>query len=153
MCCKFFTIFFYKGAFFLLFPFFFFFFFGLFRAAPVAYASSQARSQIGAGAAGLCHSHTRSLTHWVRPGIKPTSLWILVRFITTEPPWELQGHTYLNTKAIVFFLLLLWLFLLPPLTGFHGYLLCYEFSINSRSSSVCHPRPYSSLVTDKDKFV
>ena len=31
----------------------------------------------------------RSLTHWVRPGIKPASSWILVRFIITEPQWEL----------------------------------------------------------------
>ena len=28
------------------------------------------------------------LTHWARPGIKPMSLWILVRFITAEPWWE-----------------------------------------------------------------
>ena len=30
-----------------------------------------------------------SLTHWVRPGIEPTSSWILVRFIIVEPQWEL----------------------------------------------------------------
>ena len=29
------------------------------------------------------------LTHWTRPGIEPTSTWILVRFITTEPRWKL----------------------------------------------------------------
>ena len=33
------------------------FFLCLFRAAPTAYGSSQARSQIRAEAAGLCHSH------------------------------------------------------------------------------------------------
>ena len=37
--------------------FFFFFFFLLFRAAPKAYGSFQARGQIGAAAAGLYHSH------------------------------------------------------------------------------------------------
>ena len=42
----------------------------------------------------ICKLHcssgnTRSLTHWLRLGIKPTSSWILVRFITTEPQWEL----------------------------------------------------------------
>ena len=37
---------------------FFFFFFCLFRAAPVAYGSSQARGQIGAAAASLHHSHS-----------------------------------------------------------------------------------------------
>ena len=45
--------------------FFFFFPFLLFRAAPMAYGSSQARGRIGAIAAGLHHSHsnTGSLTH------------------------------------------------------------------------------------------
>ena len=28
------------------------------------------------------HSSTRSLTQWVRPGIKPASSWILVRFVS-----------------------------------------------------------------------
>ena len=32
--------------------------FCLFRAVPVAYGSSQARSQTGAEAVGLCHSHS-----------------------------------------------------------------------------------------------
>ena len=42
-------------------------------------------------AAGLHHSHSnaRSLTHWVRPGIEPASLWILVGFVSSEPQWEL----------------------------------------------------------------
>ena len=39
------------------------------------------------------HSNTRSLTHWVRPGIEPTTSWFLVRFIhhwtTTGSPWTL----------------------------------------------------------------
>ena len=35
----------------------FFFFFGLFRVTSVAYGGTQARSQIGAVAAGLHHSH------------------------------------------------------------------------------------------------
>ena len=35
----------------------------LFRAAPPAYGSSQARGQIRATAAGLHHSHAGSLTH------------------------------------------------------------------------------------------
>ena len=36
-------------------------------------------------AAGLCHSHSNagSVTHWVRPGIKPESSWFLVRFVST----------------------------------------------------------------------
>ena len=31
----------------------------------------------------------RSLTHWARSGIEPTSSWILVRFVMAEPRWEL----------------------------------------------------------------
>jgi len=37
-----------------------FFFFFLFRAAPAACGSSQARGQIGAAAAGLYHSHSNA---------------------------------------------------------------------------------------------
>ena len=37
---------------------FFLFFFFLFRAAPMAYGSSQARGQIRVAAADLCHSHS-----------------------------------------------------------------------------------------------
>ena len=39
---------------------FFFFFFGLFRAAPTAHGSSQARDQIRAVAACLHHSHSNA---------------------------------------------------------------------------------------------
>ena len=87
--------------------FFFFFFFCLFRAAPSAYGSSQARGPIGATAAGLHHSHSTArsklhvtyttvhgisglLTHLARPGIEPVSSWILVGFVNhwamTETP-------------------------------------------------------------------
>ena len=42
---------------------------------PAAYGRSQAKSQIGAVATSLRHSHsnTGSLTHGARPGIEPTS--------------------------------------------------------------------------------
>ena len=38
----------------------------------------------------LCHScgNTGSLTHWARPGIKPTSSWILAGFVTC---WTTTG--------------------------------------------------------------
>ena len=67
------------------------FFFRLFRVAPAACWSFQARGRIIAVAAGLCHSHSnaRSLTHWARPGIEPTSSWILLGFLTTAPSREL----------------------------------------------------------------
>jgi len=63
-------------------------------AIPAVNGSFQARSQIRASAAGLCHSNTRSatyttghgnarsLTHCMRPGIEPISSLILVGFIT-----------------------------------------------------------------------
>ena len=38
-------------------------FFAFFRAATIAYASSQARGQTGATTAGLCHSHAGSELH------------------------------------------------------------------------------------------
>ena len=41
---------------------FFFFFFGLFRAASMAYGSSQARGGIGATAANLRHSHSNAIS-------------------------------------------------------------------------------------------
>ena len=35
------------------------------------------------------HSSAGSLTHWGRPGIRPASSWIVVRFVTTQPPLKL----------------------------------------------------------------
>ena len=32
--------------------------------------------------------------HWARPGIEPTSSWILFGFVTTEPQWELLKLIY-----------------------------------------------------------
>ena len=79
-----------------------------------AYGSSQARGQIGTAAAGLyyqpqqcrtwavsatytaAHGRAGSLTHWVGPGIEPESSGILVRFITSEPWWELLHIMFLN---------------------------------------------------------
>ena len=72
------------------------FFFFLFKVAPAAYGSSQARGRIGATAADLCHSHSnaRAKLHlcdpchslWqhriLKPGIKPASSRIIVRFLT-----------------------------------------------------------------------
>ena len=79
--------------------FIYLFSFCLFRAAPVAYGSSQARGGIGAVAASLwpqpqqctiwavsltyttAHGSTGSLTHWARPGIEHASSWMLIGFI------------------------------------------------------------------------
>ena len=35
------------------------------------------------------HGNARSLTYWARPGIEPKTSWLLVGFVSTEPPWEL----------------------------------------------------------------
>ena len=48
------------------------------------------------------HSNAGSLTHWKRPGIKPASSWMLVRFVSAEPRWELL-------------FCLVWFLVLPPL--------------------------------------
>ena len=89
------------------------FFLFFFRAIPMACGGSQTKGQIRAAAADLHHSHSNtrpelysetyttahgnagSLTHWVRPGIKLMSSWILVRFLTAEPPWELPKGQFL----------------------------------------------------------
>ena len=70
---------------------FFFFFFLLFRAAPTAYESSQARGQIRDAAASLHHSSRQPqiLKTLSKAGFKPESSQILVGFLTTEPQQEL----------------------------------------------------------------
>ena len=78
----------------------------LFRAAPAANGSYQARGQIKASASGLYQSHSTtrsgphqwpmiqlagSLTYWVRPEIEPPSSWILVSFTTC---WARTGTPF-----------------------------------------------------------
>ena len=96
-------------------PFYLFLFFNLinqffpplFRATPAAYGGSQARGPKGAIAADLHHSSPQfriramsvtyttthgdagSLTHWARAGIKPTTSWFLVGFVSAAPQREL----------------------------------------------------------------
>ena len=72
-----------KNAVYICSSFHFFLYFLLFRAAPVAYGSSQARGWIRATSIGLHHSHSHmgSPTQQARPGIKPTFFGILVWFI------------------------------------------------------------------------
>ena len=87
---------------FLFLPFFFFFFRG------VAYGKRLNRSYfllahvMGAATRHWANSATfttaegnaRSRTHWERPGIEPTSLWIPVRFIIIEPQRELPQSVF-----------------------------------------------------------
>ena len=44
----------------------------------------------------IAHGNTGSLTHWARPWIEPASSWMLVRFISTEPQWELLALCSFN---------------------------------------------------------
>ena len=86
---------------------------GFFRATPVAYGSFQARGQIRAAAAGLCHSqriwaasavyatscsNAMSLTHWARPGMEPASSWILVGFLTCWATMETAFAEFLRKR-------------------------------------------------------
>ena len=55
----------------------------------------------------ICNLHhnsqsTGSLTHWVRPGIKPKSSWILVWFVFAALQWELQVLFFIIIKNILF---------------------------------------------------
>ena len=85
------------------------FYFWLFRAAPTAYGGSRARGsnrsyscqpipqpqqrQIWAASViyTTAYGNAGSLTHWTRPGIKPTTSCFLVGCVSTAPRWELQN--------------------------------------------------------------
>ena len=41
-------------------------------------------------------SNARSLTHWAKPGIKPTTSWFLVGFVSTEPWLELLCFVFIS---------------------------------------------------------
>ena len=103
--------------------FYLFIYFCLFRATPAAYGVSQTRGQIEAIASALHQSHSntrsshvwiyttvhgnaRSLTHSVRPGVEPVSSWMIVRFVPTEPRWEL----YISFFLFFFFFFCLFAF-------------------------------------------
>ena len=82
----------------------FFLSFCLFRAAPTANGGSQAWGPIWAVVASLRqgHSNAGSLTHWSRPGIEPTSSWMLVGFVNH---WAMTGiskvHIYLYSQPSI----------------------------------------------------
>ena len=72
------------------------------RAAPAAYGNSKARVQIRTTSSTYTtvHGNAGSLTHWVRPGIKPLSSWILVGFITAEPQGELSSFVLFHGGSL-----------------------------------------------------
>ena len=62
---------------------------------PLAYTTATA-TRDPSHICTLCHSlgNARSLTHWVRPGIKPASSWILAGFISHWTWRELPNVLY-----------------------------------------------------------
>ena len=63
----------------------------LFRAVPAAYGNSWARGRIELQwlAYTTAHGSSRSWSHWERPRIEPTSLWILSWVHDPLPQWKL----------------------------------------------------------------
>ena len=45
-------------------------------------------------------SNARSPTHWARPGMEPTSSWILVKFVSAVPQGELLGSIFCPCKGL-----------------------------------------------------
>ena len=45
------------------------------------------------------HHNAGLWIYWARPGIKPTTSWFLVRFISTTPWWELPWPVFSFTKS------------------------------------------------------
>ena len=60
-------------------------------AASLRYSYSNARSKPCLQPTPQLMATPDPLIHRARPGIEPTSSWILVRFITTEPQWEIPS--------------------------------------------------------------
>ena len=126
-----------------------FFFFFVFLWPHPQPMDSQARRQIRAVAAGLCqsqqhqiqascathtitHGNARSLTHWgARPGIEHASSWMLVRFVSTEPQWELP-------KLYFSFLIFISLYSMGPLCMPH----CFVLSFCHFATSGATPMAY-----------
>ena len=57
------------------------------------------------------HGNAGSLTPWGRPGTELTSLWIIGKFVTTEPQWKLLNwkilkmfNLSLNSEVILYML-------------------------------------------------
>ena len=83
--------------------------FYIFRAAFAAHGGSQARGLIRATAATYTtvHGNTRSLAHWMRPGIEPETSWFLVRFVSTVPQclFNFFHHRLVDLSVQIFNLL------------------------------------------------
>ena len=91
----------------------YFFLFCLFRIVPMAYGGSQSEGsnrpmpqpqQCGIRTTSVtyttAHDNAGSLTHWARPGIEPTSSWILGGFINC---WATMGNSLSFNLICTFF--------------------------------------------------
>ena len=102
---------------FILFYFILFLFVCFFRSAPTAYGGSQANQSCSRWptpqpqlcqiwAASLTYAtargNARSLTHWVRPGIEPATLWFLVGFVFAAPQQELLVLFFLRASLAAY---------------------------------------------------
>ena len=131
---------------------------------PPHHHSLQELSFLFSAAASVCHSHSNArselclwptpqlmatldpLIHWVRPGIKRTSSWILVGFLSAEPQQELLKE-FSNIifcicisidKAVLYFFFLE-IFLLCPLPPTPNIAL-WAYCTSLRSSFPHHQR-------------
>ena len=75
----------------------------LFRTAPVAYGSSQARGRIRVTATATCDlSHFCEL-HWAGTGMEPTSSWMLVRLLPLSHNRNSLISFFLDDLVILYF--------------------------------------------------
>ena len=74
------------------------------------------------------HSNTGSLTHWARPGIEPTTSWLLARFVSAVPQGELL-HILLNLTLLYLYKCMTHIF--KPWTCFADCLVCSKTSMDN----------------------
>ena len=60
------------------------------------------KSELQLPAYAIAHGNVGSLTHWARPGIKPSTSWFLVGFFSAAPWQELWSLLNLNKKPCKF---------------------------------------------------
>ena len=93
------------------------------------------------------HSNARSSTHWARPGIKPATSWILVRFVSAAPQQELpEGQIWalpsscsvsFDNHVLVLKVKQLWKPKCPTFRGSPKYLISLSLSLSSHLLFVC----------------
>ena len=72
---------------------------------PATPQPQQLRIQVTSATYITAYSNTRSLIHWARPGIEPSSPWMLARFVTAKLQWKLLLNCSLSFFFLFFFFL------------------------------------------------